>query len=341
MAPHNFGNFKLLHPMNPPACEDAIESPHTPTPGLQLTVRGLNRSNPTAAKLNLEHILEELATAGNDLRDTVRLIVPPDTSWDSLDYVYVALKGPLQESPRPDVLEVVQDSLNKVPGISADWSISKGGDRGRQLTFDASASSGSVSVAELQKELEGIFEKRKHSIQLIWSPDNSSCISFTFTSFEVVRYYLQHPPVIKGISFYGKQPKFIQPHWGTEIAVGSLGELAGARAIIDEYLEKRYGGSVQDPVVCFSQMAADEAYYTAVLCSPELAAQAIMDTFDTFKGLEHIVSPIQPNFLFTSNTLSLPFNNWYTTTATQDSPMVHTAPGQYATEDRWSLIHDG
>jgi hypothetical protein len=71
-------------------------------------------------------------------------------------------------------------------GVSADWKISRGGDKSRQLSFFADSED---HIDMLKEKLLALFRQDNYTAQSAWNAPRITRIAFTFTSPDATSYY--------------------------------------------------------------------------------------------------------------------------------------------------------
>jgi hypothetical protein len=304
----------------PPVSDDRSDSPPPglsfdaniiPLTGLELIVRGLDRSSSTSAHAQLTRIIDQLRQDGQ-LLPSLHIVSP--SSRENLDYVFISLTGNLRENPRPNVLDKVHVILDTVDGIQACWKMMKGIDKTRQVYFVPDDRS---QMSQIREKLDNIFRSHHYDIQSSWLSTQTGRITYNFVNPSHVDSVLRTYPSVDGQLLEPKRPRFIPITYGLEVAVNNVGDYPQARSMIDGYIEHKYA-TTGDPVVRWSRLCLNDNVYCAVLKNPAITNRFLSEPFELFNNSPS--PPSKPDFLFNLNTLGIPTTTSFRQNQSQESP---------------------
>jgi len=170
---------------------------------------------------------------------------PPQQTFSPL-ILYVSLAGPLRQSHHPDILEKIRQKLDLLEGIHAWWKVAPGRvDKTRQVYFQLDET---LNISDIKGRIDRILQRQDHHHKGSYIHSNSHRIFYHFLKPESISALTHTPIFIDGQSYYPCRPRFIQPVYGLEIAIAGVGYLSQARSVIDNYIERTFGGDSSDPV---------------------------------------------------------------------------------------------
>ncbi|KAJ3717444.1 hypothetical protein C8R42DRAFT_724357 [Lentinula raphanica] len=145
---------------------DIEESNNSVAIGVEIIVSGLPRSSTQSATLRLKELISNALQ--NPDGDLSRLSedffhVSPGNNRHPVDYAYVAIRSGITNIPRPDLLQVLMNTLNTQTGIAARWRDGSGPDKSRRLIFILDETEERTSM--IQKSLERWFEINHFDVQ--------------------------------------------------------------------------------------------------------------------------------------------------------------------------------
>ena len=288
--------------------------PTHPFTGVELTVLGLPFTSITSAADHLNQTIQEFVANGTPMPDLQ--VVSPSTR-QPLDFVYVSLSGPLKENPRPDILEEVRARLDAVEGLEARWKVSSGrSDKTRQAYFEVDDA---LNPLHIKPRIDNILRQNHYDYQSSYIPNDTNRIFYHFLKRDSITALTDTPIRLDGRSYIPRRSRYIQPLFGLEVAINSVGDAQSAKSMIDSYLQRRYGTSSTEPVVRRSRIELDGSVYCVILSTPQLTQSFLRDPFLLFENSG--ISPSPPQFLYLLNSNGIPpvsFNNRFTPSITTD-----------------------
>ncbi|KAG0694597.1 hypothetical protein DFH29DRAFT_1006185 [Suillus ampliporus] len=255
-------------PLSPPI-ED-VNAEGSSAIGMELTVVGLDHTSPTSAKTHLERLLRQI----HQQKAVPDVIIRKGDVSGNLDYVHVSLHPALSAVPRPDVLQQLLTDINDLRqgAVHAKWRAGRGADKSRRIIFQVNSEEEMRTVHPLLWEW---FWSRNFAFQ----QDRTSnlggqlCISFDILRSEDIDTILTTPPYVNHHTYHATRPRFVEPTYGGEIAIGGCEVLQNPQAQFNMELRKKYG---QD-VVRFSRVALEGSTYTVVLRDWQTTNQFLED----------------------------------------------------------------
>ncbi|KAG6895601.1 hypothetical protein C0992_000432 [Termitomyces sp. T32_za158] len=268
--------------------------------GVELIVRGLERSSPTSAVLHLQCILRQI----NNNHDPADFQVFPPI-WDSttgvaskpLDYAIIGFRGELRKKPRPELMDalrvrVLEGTQRKV---EVDWNLAPGFDKARMIYFRDEEK---IGIGKLKDGLEKIMKERSIEYQ--------ACTS----SGDMVRFHLLHKkdvsalelrlPVIAGRQCIPRTPKYIQPNYALEIGIVGVEMFDDPEYYIGSYIEKTYHHLARyGHAVCQQRLEMNCTVYCVVVENREIAERLLEDPLSMFENCNP--KPSRPQYLFHLN----------------------------------------
>ncbi|KAF5385006.1 hypothetical protein D9615_001212 [Tricholomella constricta] len=272
--------------------------------GVELIVRGLERTSPYSATQHLQRILDQLKQRNPMPSVTV---VPPmrDTApTHALDYAIVTFQGDYRAHPRPDYMSAVREMITTFDGgLTVGWNIAPGYDKKRTAWFRDDSG---IGVGELKRGLETIFKSHRYDFQVSTANVSTSPprVTFQFLNRDHIDVLMRKPPIVKGHSFIPRTPRFIEPVYALEVAVVGVASYNDPQMVIDRYLQAKYGHRASDTLIRSSRLALDDVVYCVVLETPEITEAFVQDPFNAFEGLDP--QPSKPEYLYILNQRGFP-----------------------------------
>ncbi|KAF5380414.1 hypothetical protein D9615_004612 [Tricholomella constricta] len=272
--------------------------------GVELIVRGLDRSSPYSAVQHLQRILQNLKDHNRMPNVTAVQPMREAAPTHPLDYAVVAFQGDYKANPRPDFMSAVGGMIRQLDGgLNVGWNIAPGYDKKRTVWF---RDDHSLGIGELKRGLEAVFKSNHYDYQVCTANTASSPprVTFQFLKKEHIDLLMRKPPIIKGHSFVPRIPRFIEPIYALEVAVVGVAPYNDPQMVIDRYLIAKYNHLAQEALIRSSRLALDDVVYCVVLETPEVAEAFVRDPFTAFEGLD--VQPSKPEYLYILNQKGFP-----------------------------------
>ncbi|KAG6817141.1 hypothetical protein H0H93_007458, partial [Arthromyces matolae] len=310
--------FDLNDPVAPPPLMGSVihEGGHASSPsalqqqlsaGVELIVRGLDRTQSNSAVTQLQQILRELC---NGLDPSDLAVYPPirdSGSNKALDYAIIGFRGEARKNPRADHMNLLKEKLKEYArdkGIEVDWNISPGYDKARYVWF-RDTEDGPLGQKKLQKELEKYLEERARIPFQACTPSGGNMVRLYLSRKQDVAELLSRDVVIGNSKFRARAPTFIQPIYAMEIGIVGVEDLNDPEALIGEYIEGQYRQMSKTGRVIRSQrLALNDQVYCVVVESTDIATRLLQDPFLIFEGLEP--KPSSPQYLYRLNQRGYP-----------------------------------
>lgn len=154
-------------------------------------------------------------------QDSTPPILSPATV-QPLNFIYVSLLGPLQESPCPDLLAKVMQDLKMVEGLCINWKAAPGCiDKSCQAYFQVDDN---LNPSDIKACIDLILQQNDHPVQGSFIPSSSHHIIYHFLKASSITTLTDYPIILNNHSYYPHCPQYVQPSYGLEIAVAGVGE---------------------------------------------------------------------------------------------------------------------
>ncbi|KAG0692479.1 hypothetical protein DFH29DRAFT_882425 [Suillus ampliporus] len=289
-------------PLSPPI-ED-VNAEGSSAIGMELTVVGLDHTSPTSAKTHLERLLRQI----QQQKAVPDVIIHKGDVSGNLDYVHVSLHPALSAVPRPDVLQQLLTDINDLHqgAVHAKWHAGRGADKSRRIIFQ-------VNSEEEMRTVHPLLREWFRSHNFAFQQDRTSNlggrlhISFDVLRSEDIDTILTTPPYVNHHTYHATRPRFVEPTYGGEIAIGGCEVLQNPQAQFNMELRKKYG---QD-VVRFSRVALEGSTYTVVLRDWQTTNQFLEDFGEglpsSWTRFRNITVGV-PDLLYLFNSVGAPAN---------------------------------
>ncbi|KAF5388215.1 hypothetical protein D9615_000052 [Tricholomella constricta] len=326
-------SFELDAVYSPPplmgtAAEDGYQhelSAHSPqahlSKGVELIVRGLDRTSPYSAVQHLQRLLEDIGKRSKLPNLGVMQPMREAAPTHPLDYAVVTFQGEYKANPRPDHMSAVGEMIRSVGGgISVGWNIAPGYDKKRMAWF---RDDHGIGVGELKRGLESILRSHHYDFQVctVNAATSPPRVTLQFIDKDHINQLMRQPPVIKGHTFVPRIPRYIEPVYALEVAVVGVATYNDPQMIIDRYLQAKYGRLAKTTLIRSSRLALEDVVYCVVLETPEITEMVVRDPFGAFDGLD--IQPSKPEYLYILNQRGFP-TQWQRTSGPSSAPDLST-----------------
>ncbi|KAF5379366.1 hypothetical protein D9615_006585 [Tricholomella constricta] len=288
--------------------------------GVELIVRGLDRTSPYSAVQHLQRLLDDLGKRSKLPNLSVVQPMRDAAPTHCLDYAVVTFHGEYRANPRPDYMSAVGEMIRGLgEGISVGWNIAPGYDKLRTAWF---RDDHGIGIGELKRGLEAILKQNHYDFQVCTANTATSPprVTFQFIKKDHIDRLMRQPPVIKGHSVVPRTPRYVEPLYALEVAVVGVASYNDPQMIIDRYLQAKYGQMAQTKLIRSSRLVLDEVVYCVVLETPEITARFVQEPFAAFEGLD--VQPSKPEYLYILNQRGFP-TQWQRASGSSPSTDLH------------------
>ncbi|KAF5379040.1 hypothetical protein D9615_006032 [Tricholomella constricta] len=326
-------SFELDAAYSPPplmgtAAEEGYQhelSAHSPqahlSKGVELIVRGLDRSSPYSAVQHLQRLLDDISKWSKLPNLGVMQPMREAAPTHSLDYAIVTFQGEYKANPRPDYMLAIGEMIRNVGrGISVGWNIAPGYDKKRVAWF---RDDHGIGVGELKRGVESILRSHHYDFQVctVNAATSPPRVTLQFIDKDHIDRLMRQPPVVKGHTVVPRIPRFVEPVYALEVAVVGVATYNDPQMIIDRYLQAKYGHLAKSTLIWSSRLTLEDVVYCVVLETPELTEKFVRDPFSAFEGLD--IQPSKPEYLYILNQRGFP-TQWQRTSGPPSAPDLHT-----------------
>ncbi|KAG6897137.1 hypothetical protein C0992_003917, partial [Termitomyces sp. T32_za158] len=300
--------------------------------GVELIVRGLERTSPTSAVLQLQNILRQL---NNDREPSDFQVFPPirDSTLGAasrpLDYAIIGFRGELRKKPRPELMDALRIKILEITEgkLEVDWNLAPGYDKARMVWFRDEEKMG---VGKLKEGLERHLRDRKMDYQACTA--SGDMVRFHLLQRRDVVALELRPPVIAGRQMTPRTPKVIQPNYALEIGIVGVEMFDDPEYYIGGYIEKtfhhlaKHGHAVRQ-----QRLEMNCTVYCVVVENRDIAEKILEDPFPMFDNCNP--KPSRPQYLFHLNQHGYP-TSWQRSSASMNQSE------QRAEKKRWETFED-
>ncbi|KAF5382027.1 hypothetical protein D9615_004392 [Tricholomella constricta] len=289
--------------------------------GVELIVRGLDRTSPYSAVQHLQRLLDDLNKRSKLPSLSVVQPMREAAPTHALDYAIVTFHGEYKANPRPDYMSAVGEMIRGTgSGVSVGWNIAPGYDKKRVVWF---RDDHGIGIGELKRGLEAILKQNHYDYQVSTANNATSPprVTFQFLNKDHIDQLMRQPPVVKGHSLAPRTPRYVEPIYALEVAVVGVATYNDPQMIIDRYLQSKYGHLAETRLIRSSRLALDDVVYCVVLETPEISERFVREPFGAFEGLD--VQPSKPEYLYILNQRGFP-TQWQRTSGAPTTADLHT-----------------